>query len=937
MNPMIKKLRGIRGNESTLLESAGFRDIYDAKRQWGGTKKGTAKEIYKFLLESYNDEVDNLRKERIADERRAKKEANAIKKIKSDVKQVNTQEQLYKIVKHSFQTKTQFSYKFITERGTVLRDFNFKPLDTLSKTWTHMLLAGVQENSEWTLFTIYNGKPNEYTEGEVGHAFIQYGKKIVPSDKIHQSFFDGKINCVMTPILNFIDEKLNDVKTKQAKYNYTSMKKKAVELEKKYHDVGVNKDAMVEISNTLQIDIHIHLPFQKDFIVSKSNKKALRTFQYRNTRLNHVDFDELTHNEIEEIVTLEELINIQKKLDLAGTYYTYQKSFKNITQIDTLNRRYKLTNKYRDCIYYFETEVTGLIDCKICSIQQPELCAFVRQGNHFNETIGADPEFQEISDDVTHDGHIDMRKAYTNYKLCKYYKGFLGKITDFRACNCIVDIGIYQIKNLVLVGRIKAWNDKLNCYNDNVYPSPELEMLLAEGCTFDIIAGCWGSSIDFVFNDELLNGRDYLGKDNNGKDMYDTRYYCKYVGQMYCSNLEHSYYMKADEKFMQHLRNEIDTEITTFDKEVKVSYPKSTNYQLPHISAFILSYTRMNVIEQLFEFEMKNVVKIVVDGIYFNGPCPELKNCFRNEDKKMVSCVGDCYISNRECGEFTYGKFREHNLIEVHTGAGGCGKTHHNLVDDGFIGLTYFAPSWKLARTKQKEYGCQVNTIAKLLSSDPETLGYIKRYLRVALIDECSMLSDKDKNIIIKNLDGCKIIFCGDFGFQLPCFETDKDGNKLAPFNTKGMIIKEHNTNYRVKCEKLNQLLRDIREMMVYEQNPRSLIEQVCSKGNIADYDYLNDLIITQTHVEKNRFTDLFSHLNKYYITQSDRVYGRGEICFEKPDTKNYVIQHAFTVHSIQGETALGKLYIDFNKMYNPQMLYTAISRAKYLHQISLI
>ena len=921
---MEKQLTGVGKNKPLLLEFMGYATIHDAKREY----EGNAKQIYEYFLDLYNERVREINKERRKAEAKAKKEADAIKKFKVIVKQVNTQQQLYQIVKDAFESKNQFNYKFITERGTVLRDFNFKPLDTLSNTWTFMLHNGVQETSEFTLFDIYNGEPNEYTEtGEIGHAFIQYGKKIVPSEKIQQSFFDGKINCVMTPIIHFIQEKLDTVTTKQAQYNYKSFMKKAVELEKKYHDIGVNKDAMAEISNTLQVDLHIHLPFQKDFIVSKSNKKALRTFQYRNTKLNHVDFDELTHNEIEEIVTLEELIKIQQKLDLAGTYYTYQKSFKNITQIDTLNRRYKLNNKYRDCIYYFETEGTGLIDCKICSIQQPELCAFVRQGNHFNGTIGVEQEFQEISDDVTHEGHIDMRKAYANYKLCKYYKGFLGKITDFRACNYIVDIGIYQIKNLVLNGRIKVLNDKLNCYNDNVYPSVELEMLLVEGCTFDIIAGCWGSSIDFVFNDEMLED----------KDEHETRYYCKYVGEMYCSNLEHSYYMKADEKFMQHLRNEIDTEITTFDKEVKVSYPKSTNYQLPQVSAFILSYTRMSVIEQLFEFDMKNVVKIVVDGIYFNGPCPELKNCFRVENKKMVPCVGDCYISNYECGEFTYGKFREHNLIEVHTGAGGCGKTHNNLVDDGFIGLTYFAPSWKLARTKEKEYGCQVNTIAKILTSDPATLGYITRYLRVALIDECSMLSDKDKHKIMKNLQGCKIIFCGDFGYQLPCFEKDEEGNYLKPFDIKGMIIKEHNTNYRVKCEKLAELLKNIRELIMYGMNPRTLIEQVCSKGNITEYNYLKDLILTQTHVEKNRFTDLFSHLNKYYITQSDRVYGRGEIYFDKPDTKNCVIQHAFTVHSIQGETAQGKLYIDFAKMFNPQMLYTAISRAKYLHQIVLI
>jgi hypothetical protein len=345
----------------------------------------------------------------------------------------------------------------------------------------------------------------------------------------------------------------------------------------------------------------------------------------------------------------------------------------------------------------------------------------------------------------------------------------------------------------------------------------------------------------------------------------------------------------------------------------------------------------MNVIEQLYEFDMKNVIKIVVDGIYFNGSFPTLKNCFRDETKRMVhNYCGNSYVSNNNCGEFKYGKFREHNLIEVHSGAGGCGKTHINLVDNGFVGVVYFAPSWKLARTKQKEYGCNVNTIAKLLSNDPETLGYITRNMRVAIVDEGSMISERDKQTIIKNLSGCKIIFCGDFGYQLPCFEKDEEGKYLAPFNTTGMIIKEHNTNYRVKCNQLGELLKDVREHIKNNINPRKLIESICSKGNVNDYDYLNDLIITQTHTNKDAFTEKFKHLHKYYILESNRVYGRGEIYFTVPDA-NHQIQHAFTVHSIQGETAQGKLYIDFAKMFNPQMLYTAISRAKYLHQIVLI
>ena len=334
---------------------------------------------------------------------------------------------------------------------------------------------------------------------------------------------------------------------------------------------------------------------------------------------------------------------------------------------------------------------------------------------------------------------------------------------------------------------------------------------------------------------------------------------------------------------------------------------------------------------------MKNVLKIVVDVIYFNGECPTLKNCFSIKDARWVQNYGGLsYVSNHTCDkDFMCGEFKEHNMIEVHIGAGGCGKTHINLTDKGFIGMGYFAPSWKLARSKQKEYSCYVNTIAKLTSDDPETINAFKRVNSVMIIDEVSMMSDEEKNKIIHNFKGSKIIFCGDVGYQLPCFN---DNPKIikTPFSLNGMKIIEYETNHRVKCEELKELLQNMRQHIKENKNPRYLVEK-CIKGNLNDYNYVDDLILSQTHIEKNIYTEQFKHLEKYYITKSNRIYGRGEIVFEKPNTEDYKIQHAFTVHSIQGETANGKLYIDFKRMYNPQMLYTAVSRAKYINQIILI
>ena len=82
--------------------------------------------------------------------------------------------------------------------------------------------------------------------------------------------------------------------------------------------------------------------------------------------------------------------------------------------------------------------------------------------------------------------------------------------------------------------------------------------------------------------------------------------------------------------------------------------------------------------------------------------------------------------------------------------------------------------------------------------------------------------------------------------------------------------------------------------------------------------------------------TEAYSHLQKYYVINTDRKYCKGQIVIgHQPE--NSVLQHAFTVHSIQGETADNNLFIEIEKMYDEKALYTAISRARRWEQIKII
>ena len=77
----------------------------------------------------------------------------------------------------------------------------------------------------------------------------------------------------------------------------------------------------------------------------------------------------------------------------------------------------------------------------------------------------------------------------------------------------------------------------------------------------------------------------------------------------------------------------------------------------------------------------------------------------------------------------------------------------------------------------------------------------------------------------------------------------------------------------------------------------------------------------------------------KYRITGNDRIHSNGEILISEQPPKNisHEVQHAFTIHSIQGETAKHLLFVDARRMFEMQHWYTALSRAQYIDQIFII
>ena len=181
---------------------------------------------------------------------------------------------------------------------------------------------------------------------------------------------------------------------------------------------------------------------------------------------------------------------------------------------------------------------------------------------------------------------------------------------------------------------------------------------------------------------------------------------------------------------------------------------------------------------------------------------------------------------------------------------------------------------------------------------------------------------------------------CGDPKYQLPTFEAG-----ATPFKCKGFDnIITYDINRRCKCPELQEILTFCRDNIEVEglyHVVKKMVKQHIGVELMKEMYQKEDLILCRSNKKKNIYTEMYNDVDKYYILKTDRNYCKGEIVFDKPNDNykldtDYEIRHGFTTHSIQGETATNKLFID-NAYMEATAIYTALSRAEYLKNIYIV
>jgi len=797
-----------------------------------------------------------------------------------------------------------------------------------------------------------------------GDLYIWKANPNISSAKVRQAFREGVTNCLLTPIHKWATEHKNDAKSKTTMNRYKKICRDINTFEMTYRE-GVPENDISMICDKLQIDMDITTPFADTAMIEgRSVKKALAKFKYINSRIDHIDLNNVVSTTTVTEVTRDELHAMKRRLDVDKVYAPYRKDMKGVVEINTLNGTFKTNSDYLDCVSDFEKH-HGLRECKIDDIHDKDISRFVRDGVHYNATVDFDKK--RINQGVTDEKHIDMRKAYASFTTCKYYNGFLGKITDLRKTDKIVGVGMYLITNLVFTqNAFQRYNSKMRMYeNDNIYTDAECRMLNDHGVTFTIVAGCWGVK-EIHFNFDAIN--------SDSKSMLTSRdeegvpYYSKWTGACNSWRLKKSFWIKGSDEYAKLIQSHCPKGVVRSyeNGEIQIEFDKPYSKHLSHITAFITAYMRINVIEQILSMDMDTIVRVCCDGIYYTGPDVELKNVFETKMDKMtfVNGASDSYCSGlfdrlekqntdrlyQEMVANTYhlpvtGGERVHNAVELHLGEGGSGKTHHNLSDRGLVRTLFIPPSWKLSRSKTLEMGCKGSVWARAICDDPERINIIKASANVIVWDEVSMMSVEQQKQILKTYPDIKHIFCGDLGFQLPCIS----GTQLSASAFSNVVT--HSTNYRRRCDILKEIVVNLREMIDSGDNKevinRWVLDKFRSMGRVISYTELleaytpNDMILTGTTALVKYISDAFSgkcSVEKYYVKSNNRLHSNGDIIIgDKPDKTDCEIRHAFTVHSLQGETAHHKLYIDSSRMFDVRMFYTAISRAKEISQIYVV
>ena len=776
--------------------------------------------------------------------------------------------------------------------------------------------------------------------------------------KMKQKFRDGITHCVFTPIKQKILENINTTKSKDAIKKWKSRYNNINDLEKKY-ELGVPEDKMIDVAITSGLKIIINDIIGSElFVYNDKSKKGSLIFT--NTRANHIDTGFLTLADkgielsksdmlkkwkeigddfymiqgdlIEEDIsrkkyTPRKLINVDGRLvACAGERYVINREKKYIPRkLMTLDGAWSVINPEKKYIDEMN-EIAQIDKCRFNATKYPDVNEFIKSGriiNSWNLNLGTGAT-----------GHIDMKKAYTQFKQCSFYKGFLGVIHQWRSGKFDLDfiknhIGIYRFKIIEFDNQLLC---KLGFVIGGKYtlPSVEIEYFISLGMIVEIDAGVFGASIDFEFTEDmLLKGEDGVPR------------YSKWSGTLGAENHFRNYTFKCDAEWAGHLKSELNAENVFYWEKLgvcSVKMPIENVYTTHHILAFITSYVRIQMIQTMMKFDINNLVRVVMDGLYYKGDLPEVDKIFIA--KEIKDCDYSEYWYSPSTVEVVWDSdvFSKNTLL---TGAGGNGKTYKVLNDKGLNRVLFVAPMNLLGKGVASQYKIRSTTIHKLLGKD--CVPWIKEqaYPPVILMDETTQIQADWIDEVFIMYPKSLILLAGDIDTKqwFQC-RNGRPGDFSKIWKPVNVDIISMDIDRRSLDDELRQLKADIRnkmkEVFVDGDNYNECIKMTmwANKLNTISFDdavkqfSIGDVWIAGTHAINVKLLEN-GVVSGWYKKG-------GNISYEEKE--NFEKRGSFTTHSFQGQTIEDKkVFISINSCFEYSMLFTSVSRVRRFSQLVFV
>jgi hypothetical protein len=763
---------------------------------------------------------------------------------------------------------------------------------------------------EWT------GLPYDSATTDIEGRFQAFTPSQVEASRLIQRFRDGSVHCVIDPLIAKLTISMESSKSQAVKKRTAQRIHTLGELMKEYDFVP--EDKMEEVYKVAGIKMTMYDVMNNQIKEYNSNGKV-GSMKTMNTRENHIDsfLMDCDFEDVDEDTMRRLYQEAKENHRQHGNLYSVDGDIKGgiPCKLRLLDRAYRLTSEIRDACLQMDIDV-GIGNYRIDALKDVELNAFLKEGRIVNGW-----SCDVMGPTLVPTGCADMPKAYTQHKKCKFYKGFLGHIHQFREGVFNTEfmeahIGYYRI---TILGGLDPLMEKMGFAVGSSYVlfSQEILYYVSLGLVVSSNVGAWGSSFDFEFPEYML----------------EDRRYAHWVGRLGMESTHMCTTIPATREWASHLKCDYDCLYWADEGLVTIRQPLKHIHTTHHIFGAVTAYLRIQMMEAMRLFDITKICRVVMDGIYHTGEAPEGLSWFKHKDVKDHPEYSQPWYES--CGE--YEGYKTSRIIRntLLSGQGGSGKTYSILTDKGFINVLYVTPTRLLGMNMYEKHGVRWTTIHKLIGVGCVPYRDDHVVPSVLLVDELTMSDASWIDKVFEMYPECLILVAGDIDAEGRWYQcrSGKDGVFNAIWKPHDVDIIEYLTDYRARDEELKTLKLAIREQM--RKCCGDEIDALCMKAwayenlTFSPFDYKEgDTIIAGTHKTNQKILDM-GIISGYYKTG-------GEV--SSTPAPGFTARGSFTTHSYQGQTITeGNVWIVIDDAFEYAMLYTAISRCVSYSQLRFV